>query len=227
MTINDTDLRAQLQAAMRQEGDPAALVLERYLRWKGAPEHLIRVGPAAEVDGGLRLLSRQFAVLVYPHNPLFTTYCTLGGSYRPIPNSQRSFADRRGVRYEYILHATPEHEAEVCDLLALIAEHPHRQGVEIGPGYVLPIGEPVTRTSGMEYLYFTYPYLDDERLYEGDPHGQIERRDMLLQWLWVFPIYLSEFSYIKSVGAEAFEDLLQKRHAEVYDAYAFNRLPIV
>lgn len=226
MTINDTDLRAQLQAALREERDPAALVLDNYLRWKGAPEHLIRVAPAPD-EGGPPLVSRHFAVLAYPANPLFTTYCTLGGSYRVIPNSQRSFADRRGVRYEYIFHAPPARESEVCDLLALIAEHPHRHRVEVGPGYVLPIGEPVAPGSGMEYLYFTYPYLDDPRMFEGRPQGQIERPDVLIQWLWALPIYLSEFNYIKRVSPEAFEDLLQSRHSQVYDAYEFGRLPLV
>jgi hypothetical protein len=225
MTVNDTDLRAQLEAALREEGDPAALVLDNYLRWKGAPEHLIRVAP--EESEQQPILSRHFAVLAYPKNPLFTTYCTLGGSFRVIPNSPRSFGDGRGVRYEYIFHAVPDQESAVCELLALVAEHPHRHGVEIGPGYVLPIGEPVAPGSGMEYLYFTYPYLDDSRIYEGRPHGQIERPDMLIQWLWVFPIYLSEFSYLKAHGPEAFEERLQERHTEVYDAYAFNRLPIV
>ena len=226
MTVNDTDLRAQLAAAFREERDPAALVLDNYLRWKGPPEHLIRVA-APEDEAGPQLVSRHFAVLVYPQNQLFTTYGTLGGSYRVIPHSPRSFGDPRGVRYEYLFHAAPEHEAEVCELLALVAEHPHRHNIEIGPGYVLPIGEPVSPGSGMEYLYFTYPYLDDSRLYEGAPYGQVERPDMLIQWLWVFPIYLSEFNYIKAAGPQAFEELLEKRHGEVYDAYAFNRLPVV
>ena len=223
MTVNDTDLRAQLQAAYRQERDPAALVLDNYLRWKGAPAHLVRVAP----PDGERLVSRHFAVLAYPANQLFTTYCTLGASLRAIPHSQRSFGDRRGVRYEYIMHAAPAHEPVVCDLLALIAEHPHRHEVEVGPGYVLPIGEPIAPGSGMEYLYFTYPYLDDPRMFEGRPQGQIERPDALIQWLWVLPIYLSERNYLRKIGTEAFEELLQARHSEVYDAYAFSRLPLV
>jgi hypothetical protein len=223
MTVNDTDLRARLQAAYRQERDPAAFVLDNYMRWKGAPAHLIRVTPPE----GERLVSRHFAVLAYAANQLYTTYCTLGASYRVIPHSPRSFGDRRGVRYEYIVHAQPAHEAAVCELLALIAEHPHRHGVEIGPGYVLPVGGPVAPGSGMEYLYFTYPYLDDTRMFEGRPQGQIERPDALIQWLWLLPIYLSEFNYIKRVGPAAFEELLQTRHGEVYDAYAFNRLPVV
>lgn len=224
MTVNDTDLRAQLQEAHRRERDPATFVLDNYMRWKGAPEHLIRVAPA---EGEARVVSAHFAVLSYPGNKLYTTYATLGGSARVIPNSPRSFGDRRGVRYEYLMHAQPEHEALVCELLALVAEHPHRHGVEVGPGYVLPIGEPVAPGSGMEYLYLTYPYLDDPRMFEGKPSGQIDRPDALIQWLWVLPIYLSEFSYIKKTGPDAFEELLQTRHSEVYDAYAFNRLPVV
>jgi hypothetical protein len=223
MTINDTDLRAQLDEAYRRERDPAVLVLDNYMRWKGAPEHLIRVAPPE----GERLVSRHFAVLAYPGNQLFTTYATLGASLRIVPNSPRSFGDRRGVRYEYLFHAQPAYETEVCELLALVAEHPHRHGVEVGPGYVLPIGEPVAQGSGMEYLYFTYPYLDDPRMFEGRPQGQIERPELLIQWLWVLPIYLSEFNYIKRTGPDAFEELLQNRHGEVYDAYAFNRLPVV
>ncbi|HWQ13018.1 MAG TPA: suppressor of fused domain protein [Roseiflexaceae bacterium] len=225
MSRNDADLRTQLQDAYRREGDPALLVFERYLRWKGPPAHLIRVAPAPE-DAG-RLVSRHFAVLAYPQNPLFTTYGTLGGSMRVIPHSPRSFADRRGVRYEYLMHAPPEREREVCDLLALIAEHPHRHTLEIGPGYVLPVGEPVVPRSSMEYLYLTYPYLDDPRMFEGTPQGQIERPDALIQWLWVLPIYRSEFHYIRNAGPQAFEELLQRRHSEVYDAYDFLRLPVV
>lgn len=223
MTINDTDLRSQLEAAYRQERDPALFVLENYLRWKGAPEHLIRVAPPE----GERFVSQHFAVLAYPGNQLYTTYATLGASLRVIPHSPRSFGDQRGVRYEYLFHAEPAYEETVCDLLALVAEHPHRHGVEIGPGYVLPIGEPVAHGSGMEYLYCTYPYLDDARMFEGRPQGQIERPDMVIQSLWVLPIYLSEFNSIKKSGPDAFEALLQNRHGEVYDAYAFGRLPVV
>ena len=147
MTVNDTDLRAQLQAAYRQERDPSVFALDNYLRWKGAPEHLVRVAPDPD-QAGERLVSRHFAVLVYPKNPLFTTYATLGAGYRVIPGSPRSFGDRRGVRYEYSMRAPPAHETEVCDLLALVAEHPHRHELEVCPGAILPIGDPVARGSG-------------------------------------------------------------------------------
>jgi hypothetical protein len=223
MTIQDTDFRAELARALLEEGDPAALVFENYLRWKGAPEYLVRMPP----DGEDALVSRRFAVLAYPANPLFTTYATLGGSWRVIPGSRDSFGDARGVRYEYVFHAPHVHESAACELLVLVAEHPHRHGVEIGPGFVLPIGEPVVSGAGMEYLYFTYPYLDDGRLYEAAPFGQIDRAELLVQWLWALPIYRSEAVFIRERGPEAFEELLQARHSERYDAYEFLRPPLV
>jgi hypothetical protein len=172
-------------------------------------------------------VSPHFTVLVYRANPLYTTLCTLGASYRIIPFSRASFGDERGVRYEYIMHAAPSHEQHAAQLLALIAEYPFIHTIEIGPGYILPVGEPVVPGSPMEYLYFTYPYLDDSRLYESDPWGQIERPDLLIQMLWVLPIYRSEAQFIRTNGMEAFEQRLQERHSRIYDAYDMLRLPVV
>ena len=81
--------------------------------------------------------------------------------------------------------------------------------------------------SSIEYLYFTYPYLDDGRLYESDPWGQIERPNLLIQMLWVLPIYQSEARFIRANGMEAFEQRLQERHSHIYDAYDMLRLPVV
>ncbi|HMP41295.1 MAG TPA: suppressor of fused domain protein, partial [Roseiflexaceae bacterium] len=172
----------------------------------------MRQPPPADQAAETLPVSPLFSILAYEQNPLYLTYCTLGASYRIIPHSEVSFGDTRGVRYEYLFHAPLEHEAAICELLLLVAEHPHHYGVEYGPGFVLPIGEPVVRGSSMEYLYFTYPFLDDQKIYEGGAYGQIERADLLIQTLWVFPIYRSEYLHLRSVGAEAFEDTLFEHH---------------
>lgn len=91
----------------------------------------------------------------------------------------------------------------------------------------MPVGEPVAPGSPMEYLYFTYPYLDDSRMYESNPWGEIERPELLIQVLWVLPIYRSEAQFIRIAGMEAFEGRLQERHAQIYDAYDLMRLPLV
>lgn len=227
MILDVSQFRAALDAAYVRENDPAALVFDNYLRWKGTPAFLVRPVVQDDMMPSEALVSPQFTILAYETNPLYTTLCTLGASYRVIPFSRASFGDERGVRYEYIMHATPAFAQQAAELLALVAEHPFRHALEIGPGYILPVGEPVIPGSPMEYLYFTYPYLDDNRLYETEPWGQIERADQLIQIQWVFPIYYSEAQFIRAAGVEAFELRLQERHTQVYDAYDFMRLPVV
>lgn len=227
MTFDPHQFRAALDAAYVRNDDPVALVFDRYLRWKGMPSFIARPvfnEGAAPIE---TFISPHFSVLAYQANPLYTTLCTLGGSYRIIPFSRASFGDERGVRYEYIMHAARSDEQHAAELLAQIAEYPFVHNVEIGPGYVMPVGEPVAPGSPMEYLYFTYPYLDDGRLYESDPWGEIEQAKVLIQVLWVFPIYRSEALFIRRFGMEAFEEELQRRHSRIYDAYDLMRLPVV
>lgn len=227
MTFDFTQFRAALDAAYVHDDDPTALVFEHYLRWKGMPSFIARPVFNENAAPTETFVSPHFTVLAYQANPLYTTLCTLGASYRVIPFSRASFGDERGVRYEYIMHAARAHERQAAELLALIAEYPFVHDVEIGPGYVMPVGEPVAPGSPMEYLYFTYPYLDDGRLYESHPWGEIERSEMLIQVLWVLPIYRSEAQFIRTAGMEAFEERLQERHSQIYDAYDIMRLPVV
>lgn len=227
MNQESTAFRAALDAAYVRDNDPAVLVFDNYMRWKGTPTFLVRPVYQEGAPPADMLVSPHFTVLAYQANPLYTTLCTMGACYGVIPFSRASFGDERGVRYEYILHTAPAVAQESAGLLALIAEHPFERQVEIGPGYILPIGEPVIPGSPMEFLYFTYPYLDDGRLYEANPWGQIERGDLLIQTLWVFPIYLAEAEFIRTAGVDAFEQQLQEHHSQMYDAYDFMRLPVV
>lgn len=212
---------AEMIGAYEQQGDPAALVFDNYVRWKGLPADGLRLDDPPEP------LSRRFTILEYPAQHRYAAYCTVGASNGVIPHSERSFGDERGVRYEYILHALPTYSAEAADLLTLIASYPFGQGVEIGPGFVLPNGEPVVEGSHMEYFYFTYPYLDDQNIYNEQPWGQIERDNVLIQLLWVFPIYKSEADFIRANGPEAFEERCFEKHAHHYDADDFLREPYV
>lgn len=211
---------ATLAHAHAQTGDPAALVFENYLRWKGLPADAIRLEDRVEH------LSPYFSVLEYPAEHRFAAYCTLGASYKVIPGSQASFSDARGVRHEYILHAFPDYADAAVELLIMLAEFPFKHNLEIGPGFVLPIGEPVVEGSHMEYLYFTYPFMDEPDI-ARHAQGQIERPEALIQTLWVFPIYRSEVEFIRANGPEAFEELCYARHAQHYDADDFLRLPYV
>lgn len=223
---HEQDFRTELEQAYRAEGDPAFPVFENYLAWKGAPAFLVRARPPTDQQAE-HLISPRFSVLIYPADPSYATFCTLGASYRVVPGSRESFGDARGVRHEYLMHAPLSQEAIVAELLALVAEHPITHNVEIGPGAILPIGEPVAPGSGMEYLYLTYPYLDDVGLLTGNPHGQIDRPDVLVQTLWVFPIYRSELQVLQKHGVEVFEERLNAHHRKQYDAYDFMRLPVI
>jgi hypothetical protein len=211
---------ATLAHAHTQTGDPAALVFENYLRWKGLPADAIRLEDRVEH------LSPYFSVLEYPAEHRFAAYCTLGASYKVIPGSQASFGDARGVRHEYILHAFPDYADAAVELLIMLSEFPFKHSLEIGPGFVLPIGEPVAEGSHMEYLYFTYPFMDEPDI-ARHAQGQIERPEALIQTLWVFPIYRSEVEFIRANGPEAFEELCYARHTQHYDADDFLRLPYV
>ncbi|HEU5011733.1 MAG TPA: suppressor of fused domain protein [Roseiflexaceae bacterium] len=210
-----------LVQAYNATGDPAVYVYENYLRWKGVP------------DDGFKLqstgahLSPHFTILMYAATSAFSTVHTLGASFKIMPNSNISFADKRGMRYEYIIHAPSQYLMEVSNLLVQVAEYPFLHEVEYAPGFVLPIGEPVVPSSGMQHLYFTYPFVDDTRMNSDEPWGQIERPQFVIQMLWVFPIYLSEVAYIQRAGADAFEERCNERHQQQYDAFDFFREPYV
>lgn len=210
-----------LAQAYNATGDPAVYAFENYLRWKGMPAD----GLKPQTSG--QHLSPYFTVLSYRGTAAFNTYHTLGASFKPMPGSEVSFGDGRGVRYEYILHSAPQTEREAADLLLLLAEYPFLQEVEYAPGFVLPVGEPVAAGSGMEYLYFTYPYVDDAKIYTETPWGQIERPQFLIQTLWVFPIHRSEAAYIQHHGADAWEEVCYQHHQQRYDAHDFFRKPYV
>jgi hypothetical protein len=210
-----------LADAHHDDGDPSVFVFDNYLKWKGVPLNATRLTQQQEH------LSRHFAVLEFSGSAEFQVFATLGASYKVIPGSQDSFGDRRGVRYEYLLHAPAHYSDEISSLMLLVADYPFSAQVEYQPGYVLPIGEPIVGGVGMEFLYFTYPYLDDQRMLAGSPWGQIERGKYLIQTLWIMPIYRSEVSFLRRNGPDAFEEHVNRRHAQRYDAYDFTRLPYV
>lgn len=222
---NDPYRRA-LHAQWHTSGDPAIMVYERLVLWKGMPDHRYGARPKQGADGILPTLSQHFSLCVFSANPLYAVFCTVGASLTPIPHSTTSTGDPRGMRFEYLMHA-PEHHAElVCELLLMIAEHPHIHQREIGPGYVLPIGEPIVPGSAIEFLYFTYPFLDDPHIYEVNPAGEIDHPRAYIQTLWVVPMTRTERSYLRTHGVEAFETLLHQKHSERYDA-GFHRTSIV
>lgn len=210
-----------LADAHHADGDPSVFVFENYLKWKGVPHGAAR--PLDEQVG----LSPHFSVLNYPGGPGFGVYATMGASYTPIPGSMQSFDNGFGVRYEYLLHAEQRYEDEVAELLFKVAQFPFRAQIEVQPGYILPLGEPIIEGSGVEFLYYSYPYLDDQRLNEAAPWGQIERGKYLIHMLWLLPIYRSEVSYIRRHGPDAFEDQMHKRHSIRYDGFDFTRLPYI
>ncbi len=210
-----------LAAEHRTNGDPTVFVFDTYLRWKGVPLNGARPTEIPEH------LSRHFSVLEFPGTAEFRVFATLGASFQMIPGSPASFGDARGVRYEYLVHAAPRYVDQVSELLMLVSEFPFKHKVEVQPGYVLHIGESVAPGSNMEYLYFTYPYLDDAKLYAEHPWGQIEQGKALIHVLWAFPIYLSEYQFLRKNGPDSFEELVNERHRTRYDAYDFERLPYV
>lgn len=207
--------------AYNTTGDPAVYVYENLLRWKGVPADGFRLQSLEQH------VSPHFSILTYPVADAFTVYTTLGASFKIMPDSPISFADERGVRYEYILHGAVQWQQQISDLLLMIAEYPFLHKVEYTPGFVLPIGDAVVPGSGMEYLYFTYPYVDDTRIETGQPWGQIERPQFLIQTLWVFPIYQAEAEYLRNAGMDAFEERINARHQQQYDTHDFFREPYV
>jgi hypothetical protein len=205
----------------RANGDPTVFVFDTYLRWKGVPQNGARLKIAHEY------LSRHFSVVEFPGSPDFHVFATLGASRSIIPGSAKGLGDPRGVRYEYLIHADPKHQDEMIDLLLLVSEFPFKEKVVYQPGYVLPIGEPIAPGSGIEYLYFTLPYLDDARHFQDNPWSQIDRGKTLIQMLWLLPIYKSEFNELRRIGPERFEELINQRHQQGYDGYDLMRLPYV
>lgn len=200
--------------------DPTPIVFANYLTWKGEPLNVARTAPN---DPNV---SPNFGILEYASAGAHHVYCTAGASYTTIPHSHLHFKSGQGVRFEYIVHALPQHKTDVYDLLFMIAAYPFVQNFEYFPGCVLPLGTDATVVAGssMNYLYFTYPYLDDPKIYESEPHGQIKLKNALIQTLWVFPIHESEAAYIRTAGIDEFEDVIYKKRMQAHD---FFRAPVV
>jgi hypothetical protein len=203
--------------------DTRYVVLDNYQKWKGeAPNIFTPPDSISSPD-----LSPRFGILEYSSSPQFNTYCTVGASYKIIPHSDCGKDGCSGVRFEYILHAPPQHRIDACELLLTVASYPFIEGFEYYAGCVLPIDDPVVEQSSMTHLYFTYPYLDDPKIYDTEPYGQIKIGSLLIQTLWVFPVYESEAEYVRSAGADAFEQCCYERHLQQYDAFDFFRIAIV
>lgn len=214
---NDPYRRA-LHAAWHAQSDPAIMVYERLVVWKGMPRHRYGARPKQANEGLHEALSAHFSICVYESNPLYAVFCTVGASRKMIPHSDVSTRDPRGMRFEYLMHAPSEHAELVCAYLLDIAEHPHIHQREIGPGYVMPIGEPIVPDSAIEYLYFTYPFLDDPHIAEVNPAGEIDHPRAYIQTLWVVPMTRGERDYLRTNGVEAFEEFLHRSHSVRYDA---------
>lgn len=202
---------------MAQPQDPVSIVFDNYVAWKGAPIDIAR--PPQPVEH----VSPAFSVLEYANEKPYYVFCTAGASYKRIPHSVERFRDPRGVRYEYLIHAPPETRAEILNILLMVASYPFLQDFMYYAGCIIPTGGPIVAGSPMEYLYFTYPYEDDPRIFEPPSWGQIDREDLLIQTLWVFPIYASEVRYVEHVGVDAFEQLCETHQIKAYD---FFRTPL-
>lgn len=225
LQTNDPYRRA-LHALWHAKADPAIMVYERLVVWKGMPTHRFGARPKQASEGLHDALSELFSICVYESNPLYSVFCTVGASLRMIPKSDLSTGDPRGMRFEYLMHAPAEHAELACEFLLMIAEHPHIHQREVGPGYVLPIGEPIIPGSAIEFLYFTPPFLDDPHIYEVNPAGEIDHPRAYIQTLWVVPMTRAERDFLRKNGVEAFEALLHRSHSERYDA-AFTRKSII
>ncbi len=197
-----------------------ALVLANYEAWKGVPNAVWTP------DEGASDLSSQFDILEYT-GTIHSTYCTVGASHTVIPHTEQEYPEYQGVRFEYILHASPQYRKQVCDLLLMIAAYPFLQHFTYYPGCAIPIGSPVIDGSPMTALYFTYPYRDDPKIYTETPWGQVKCGSILVHTWWVFPVYLAEVQYIQKHDADAFEDLCYERWSRKYDGFDFFRPSLV
>jgi hypothetical protein len=202
---------------MTEISDPVGMVFDNYIAWKGTPDDMARPARPAEY------LSPDFRVLEYAETGRHV-FCTTGASYKVIPHSIARFHDPRGVRYEYLMHAAPELRREILNILLMAASYPFLQDFMYYAGCIIPFGGAIVTGSSMEYLYFTYPYEDDPRIFDPPPWGQIERDNLLIQTLWVFPIHRSEARYIETVGADEFEQLCESQQFQSHD---FFRQPLV
>lgn len=224
MTIDP--YRDQLTQQWNRESDPSILVYDRLMRWKGQPRFRYGARPKQGTEGINQAISTNFTICTFQQNPLFSVFCTVGAAYSVIPKSTQTSGDPRGIRHEYMMHAPAEYDKVACEMLLMIAEFPHVHNIEIGPGYVIPIGEPIVPGSRLEYLYLTYPFLDDAHIYDANPAGEIDHPQAYIQTLWVVPLTRGERQYLQQHGVEKFEEFLHSKHAERYDA-DFGRASLV
>lgn len=210
--------RNALHHDWQHHGDPSLLAYERLLQWKGAPTYRYGARPKQGADGLHAKISPHFSICVYESNPLFQVFCTVGAARTALPNSTFTSRDPRGIRHEYVMHGSAQHAEVICEILLMMAEHPFVHNIDMGPGYVLPIGEPIVADSVLEYLYLTYPFLDDAHIYDPNPAGEINHPQAYIQTLWIVPISAAERTLLRRVGVEEFETFLHTKHSERYDA---------
>lgn len=198
--------------------DPIGIVYDNYVKWKGTPLDMTKPATVPEH------LSQHFQILEYPGDHDYRVFCTVGASATIIPHSSARFKNEHGVRYEYLLHALPLYRVQAWETLLMVATYPFLQNYMYYAGSIIPIGGTLVEGSPMAYLYFTYPYEDDPKIYDPPSWGQIERDDVLIQTLWVFPIHKSEAHYVETNGPDAFEEVCG---TQPFASYDFFRAPLV
>ena len=175
-------------------------VLENYKSWLGEPSSIVYP------ERGYPDLLPKFYLLEYSREN-YSTVCTVGASQEIIPGSQGKF-DGLAVAYEYLAHSSKPYEQVMRDLLLRIAGYPYLVKQFIYSGQAIPIGENLAGVDGLNHVYLTFPYEDDDQIYTKSPKGQIGLDDRLIMVLWGIPIFEKEARMLRKVGAEEFDRLL-------------------
>jgi hypothetical protein len=79
--------RRELHAQWHASADPAIMVYERLVTWKGSPTYRFSARAKQGSEGVDSTLSNHFSICVYESNPLYSVFCTVGASFNVIPKS--------------------------------------------------------------------------------------------------------------------------------------------
>ncbi|MFC4637879.1 suppressor of fused domain protein [Deinococcus hohokamensis] len=192
-------------------------VHERLERWLGPPTRLVT--STLTLDDEVT----PFACATYIHDSVFST--SIGAAVRPVPHSEHRYRDPRGMRHEYLIAHRPD-QVGIPDMLRLLALYPFVESefVFSGKHLHIPGARGLLEAEPACLFYLTDPFEHDDQLYTPDPHGQIIHPDFKIQFLWVIPIYRSEFQFLQTHGYQQFEETCLN---PAVDYACPNRAPLV
>ena len=170
------------------------------------------------IDQGwsLQKPSNSIQVVRFNNSPVVkaSTYVTVGLSHHILQMPQG-----RQVRQELVFTAYDRFRAEeIASFLLTFSGYIAMRHKALLRGQVIGPTEPIISSTTMRAIYAAIPVLfsDSFATYDGSSPPTV--------FVWLFPLYSLEVSYVQHNGWSKFEDLLEGENPDLLD---LNRQPVV